>query len=46
MFVTNIGRRNHVVEHDLIGSEQDSDRCDAGVTTLVPVDPFECAVGG
>ena len=41
-----IGRRIDVVEHDLIGCEQDSDGSDGWVPILVGVNPFERAVGG
>ena len=41
-----IGRRIDVVEHDLIGCEQDSDGSDDWVPILVGVDPFERAVTG
>ena len=35
----------HVVEYDLIGSEQDSDGSDGLVPILVRIDPLERAVG-
>ena len=35
----------HVVENDLIGSEQDSDESDGWVPMLVRIDPIERAVG-
>ena len=35
----------HVVENDLIGSEQDSDGSDGWVLILVRIDPLERAVG-
>ena len=38
--------RIHIVEHDLIRSQQNSDGSDVGVTILVLNDPFECDVGG
>ena len=37
-------RRVHVVEHDLIGWEQDSHESDGWASILVGVDPFERAV--
>ena len=40
-----IGRRIHVIEHDLIGSKQDSDGSDGWVPILVWVDPFESTIG-
>ena len=41
-----IGRRIDVVEHDLIGCEQDSDGSDGWVPIIVGVNPFELAIGG
>ena len=38
--------RIHVVEHDLIGSKQDSHGSDGWVPILVLIDPFERAVTG
>ena len=35
----------HVVEYDLIGSEQDSDGSDGWISMLVRIDPLERAVG-
>ena len=35
----------HVVENDLIGSEQDSDESDGWIPILVRIDPLERAVG-
>ena len=35
----------HVVENDLIGSEQDSDESDGWISMLVRIDPLERAVG-
>ena len=40
-----IGRRIHVIEHDLIGSKQDSDGSDGWVPIHVWVDPFESTIG-
>ena len=37
--------RIHVVEHGLIGSDQDSDGSDGWVPILVRVDPFESTIG-
>ena len=35
----------HIVEYDLIGSEQDCDRSDGWISMLVRIDPLERAVG-
>ena len=37
--------RIHVVEHGMIGSDQDSDGSDGWVPILVRVDPFESTIG-